>query len=45
MAEDKNKYPKGSKQNPVVKPASSQAGLQSAKTRLGNPDKKPGEKK
>lgn|GEM_PF-6270304 len=45
MAEDKDKHPKGSRQNPVVKPASSQAGLQSAKTRLGDSKPKSGDKK
>ena len=36
---DKNQHPVGSRQNPVVKPPSSQAGLQSAKVQLGSKPK------
>lgn len=41
---DKNQHPVGSRKNPVVKPASSQAGLQSAKVQLGSKDPKSGKK-
>lgn len=35
--DDKNKYPKGSRQNPRVMPPSSQAGLQAIVNRRGGP--------
>ena len=36
---DKKDYPVGSRQNPVVLPPSSQAGLQAIKNRQGGTDK------